>query len=199
MKKSPLTQDRVFSDQDYANNYTKKHKKMADKFGREYVGKLTSRGFAKGKIIDIGCGFGGTAIVLAKNFQKSEIFGIDLSKPLLRLANQTAQTLKFENRLKFEIGDVQKIPYNDDSFDVVLNINMVHLVEDPVQMLNEIERVLVPNGFLFIADLRRSWLGLIEKEIKSALTLEEARELFSQAKLRKGVFSSSNIWWRFET
>jgi ubiquinone/menaquinone biosynthesis C-methylase UbiE len=76
---------------------------------------------------------------------------------------------------------------------------MVHLVEDPVQMLNEIERVLAPKGFLFIADLRRSWLGLIEKEIKSALTLGEAKELFRQSKLREGVFSSSNIWWRFET
>jgi ubiquinone/menaquinone biosynthesis C-methylase UbiE len=65
-------------------------------------------------------------------------------------------------------------------------------------MLNEMERILVPDGFLFIVDLRRSWLGLIEKEIKSALTLEEARELFSQSKLREGVFSSSIIWWRFE-
>ena len=96
------------------------------------------------------------------------------------------------------MGNVERIPYGDDSFDVVLNINMVHLVEDPIQMLNEIERVLTPEGFLFIADLRRSWLGLIEKGIKSALTLGEVKELFRRSKLREGVFSSSNIWWRFE-
>jgi ubiquinone/menaquinone biosynthesis C-methylase UbiE len=172
---------------------------MVEKFGQEYSGKLTARGFRKGRIIDVGCGFGGTAIVLAKDFPETEVFGIDLSEPLLRLANQTAQAVKSENRPKFEMGDVQEIPYGEDYFDVVLNINMVHLVENPVQMLNEIERVLVPDGFLFIADLRRSWLGLIEKEIKSALTLGEAKELFGRSRLREGVFSSSNIWWRFET
>jgi hypothetical protein len=61
------------------------------------------------------------------------------------------------------------------------------------------ERVLIPDGFLFIADLRRSWLGLIEKEIKSALTLEEARDVISQSELREGTFSSDLLWWRFET
>ena len=199
MKRSALTHEIVFSDEDYANDYAKKHKKMAHKFGQEYSGKLTSSGFKKGKIIDVGCGFGGTAIVLAKDFPESEVFGIDLSEPLLSLANQKAQAVNLNKRLKFEMVNVERIPYGDDSFDVVLNINMVHLVEDPIQMLNEIERVLAPEGFLFIADLRRSWLGLIEKEIKSALTLGEAKELFRRSKLREGVFSSSNIWWRFET
>jgi len=199
MKRTPLIHERVFRDEDYAINYVKKHKKMVEKFGQEYAEKLSSRGFQKGRIIDVGCGFGGTDIVLAKQLPGCEIVGIDLSEPLLRQAKQLVQAAKLEKRLKFELGDVQEIPYDENSFDVVLNINMVHLVEDPVQMLNEIERVLVPDGFLFIADLKRSWLGLIEKEIRSALTLEEGRELLSRSKVREGVFSSSVIWWRFET
>lgn len=172
---------------------------MAEKFGHECAEKLRARGFRNGRILDAGCGFGGTAIALAKQFPEGEILGIDLSEPLLRLANQHAQAAKLERRTKFEIGDVEKIQCGDHSFDVVLNINMVHIVENPVQMLNEIERVLVPEGFLFIADLRRSRLGFIEKEIKSALTIAEAKDLFSQSKLRKGNFSSSALWWRFET
>jgi len=199
MKRTPLIHERVFRDEDYAINYVKKHKKMVEKFGQEYAEKLSSRGFQKGRIIDVGCGFGGTDIVLAKQLPGCEIVGIDLSEPLLRQAKQLVQAAKLEKRLKFELGDVQEIPYDENSFDVVLNINMVHLVEDPVQMLNEIERVLVPDGFLFIADLKRSWLGLIEKELRSALTLEEGRELLSRSKVREGVFSSSVIWWRFET
>jgi ubiquinone/menaquinone biosynthesis C-methylase UbiE len=117
----------------------------------------------------------------------------------LRLADQAAQATGLEQRVKFEIDDVEKMQYEDHSFDVILSINMVHIVENPVLMLNEIERVLVPAGFLFITDLRRSWLGFIEKEIKSALTIDEAKDLFSQSKLRKGNFSSSALWWRFET
>jgi ubiquinone/menaquinone biosynthesis C-methylase UbiE len=199
MNRSPLIHERIFNDEEFANNYTKRHKKMVERFGYEYAEKLSSRGFKKGRMIDVGCGFGGTAIVLANRFPDCEIVGIDLSEPLLYQANQTLQALEMENHLKFEMGDVQRIAYEDDSFDVALNINMVHLVENPIQMLNEIERVLKADGFLFLADLRRSWLGFIEKEIKSALTLDEAKDLFNHSRLRKGIFSSSFIWWKYET
>ena len=199
MKRVPSTHEGVFDDEDFAEKYARQHGKMAERFGQEYSDKLSSRGFQKGKILDVGCGFGGTAIVLAQNFPDSEVTGIDLSEPLLQRANLAAQSANLDKRVGFEKADVQQIPYEDDSFGVALNINMVHLVEDPVKMLNEIERVLAPDGFLFVADLRRSWAGLFEREIKSSLTLEEARDLFSQSKLREGVFSSSFLWWRFET
>ena len=199
MKRSPSVHEGVFDDEDFAEKYAKKHKGMAEKFGREYSEKLSSRGFQKGRVLDAGCGFGWTDIILAQKFPDSEVVGIDLSEPLLRRANQAAQSANLDERVRFEKADVQQIPYADDSFDVALNLNMVHLVEDPVRMLDEIERVLAPNGLLFVADLRRSWAGLIEREIRSALTLEEARDLFSRSKLREGVFSRSFLWWRFET
>ena len=199
MKRSPLRCGRVFDDEDFAEKYATRHRGMAEKFGQQYTEKLSSRGFQKGRILDTGCGFGWTDIILARKFPDSEVVGIDLSEPLLRRANQDAKSANLDNRVKFEKADVQQIPYIDDSYDVVLNLNMVHLVEDPVRMLDEIERILVPNGLLFIADLRRSWAGLIEREIKSALTLKEARDLLSQSNLREGVFSRSFIWWRFET
>ena len=199
MRRSPPTHEGVFDDEDYSEKYAERHKKMAEKFGQEYLEKLSSRGFQKGGILDVGCGFGGTGIVLGEKFPDSKVIGIDLSEPLLRRANLDAGLANLGERVRFEKADVQQVPYADDSSDVVLNMNMVHLVEDPVRMLDEIERVLVPDGLLFVADLRRSWAGLIEKEIKSALTLEEAEYLFSQSKLREGVFSSSFLWWRFET
>jgi hypothetical protein len=64
--------------------------------------------------------------------------------------------------------------------------------------MEEMEIVLAPDGSLFIVDRRRSWLGLFEREMKSSLTLQEAKTLFAQSKLRAGNFSSSLIWWRFE-
>jgi len=109
-----------------------------------------------------------------------------------------AETARLNERARFKKGDVQQITYGDNTFDVVLNINMVHLVKDPVKMLNELERVLVPEGILFIADIRRSWVGLFETEFRSALTLDEAKELFNRSKLRDGIFSSSFLWWKFE-
>jgi ubiquinone/menaquinone biosynthesis C-methylase UbiE len=197
MKRSQLTHEIVF-DEDFARKYAKHHQKMTEKFGYEYAQKLTSRGFQRGRIIDVGCGAGGTAIVLAKMLPECEVVGIDLSDPLLNIARESAQTDRLSERIKFEKVDVQQIPYAENDFDVVINLNMVHLVADPIKMLNEIERILKPNGILFIADLKRSWLGIIEKEIKASLTLSEARQLFERSNLREGVFSSGMLWWRFE-
>jgi ubiquinone/menaquinone biosynthesis C-methylase UbiE len=198
MKRAPLTHSRVFSDQDYAEAYARQHQGMAEKFGQEYAGKLVARGFHQGRIIDVGCGSGTTNLVLAERYVNSEIVGIDLSDPLLQLARTAAENTTFGQRVRFERADVQEIPYEDDSFNVVINTNMVHLVENPIRMLDEIERILAPGGHLFIADLRRSWLGLFESEIKSAMTMGEARDLFAQSKLRTGTFRWSLLWWRFE-
>jgi ubiquinone/menaquinone biosynthesis C-methylase UbiE len=91
VKRSPLTHGRVFDDKPFAQQYAERHRKMVERFGREYAEKLISRGFYEGRIIDVGCGFGAMNIVLARQFVDSEIVGIDLSDPLLRLANQSAQ------------------------------------------------------------------------------------------------------------
>jgi ubiquinone/menaquinone biosynthesis C-methylase UbiE len=199
MKRVPMTHDRVFSDEARAARYAQNHQKMAENLGQEIARKLLTRGFQEGRIIDVGCGSGATALVLAQAFPDSRVVGIDLSEPLLHLANQAAHSAGLADRVRFETGDAEKIPYEDNSFDIVLSLNMVHIVEHPVQMLNEFERILDPDGSLFIVDLKRSWLGLLEKEMKSAFTLEEARTLFGRSVLRPGRFSSSLIWWRFET
>jgi ubiquinone/menaquinone biosynthesis C-methylase UbiE len=198
MKRTPMTHDRVFRDEDYAARYAQQHQKMAENLGRQVAKKLHSRGFQGGKILDVGCGSGATAIILAQAFPQSEILGIDLSEPLLRLATQAAQATGLDDRIRFKTGDAEQMPYEDNSFDVALSLNMVHIVEHPVQMLDEIERILAPDGSLFVVDLRRSWLGLFEREMKSSFTLEEAKTLFAQSDLRAGSFSSSLIWWRFE-
>jgi ubiquinone/menaquinone biosynthesis C-methylase UbiE len=124
--------------------------------------------------------------------------GIDLSEPLLELALQAVQGTDLGERVTFERADVQKIPYDDDSFDALVNLQMLHIVEDPIAMLDEMERVLAPDGVLFLADIRRSWVGLLDKVFRSALTVEEARALIGRSNLREGVVSSDLLWWRYE-
>jgi len=198
MKRTPLTHEEIFSDENFARRYAKNHQRMSQKLGETYARKLKAGGFQKGRIVDVGCGAGATAIVLAQKFVDCEVIGIDLSEPLLKIAREAVQAEKLGDRVKFEKADVQAIPYEDNRFDVVINLNMVHLVADPVKMLNEMERILKPDGMLFIADLKRSWLAIIEKEIKASLTLPEAKALFKQSNLRSGVFSGGLLWWRFE-
>lgn len=79
MKRSPLTHARVFNEEGSALGYAARRQKMAQKFGQEYSRKLAARGFQKGRILDVGCGFGGTCLVLAEKFPHSQVVGIDLS------------------------------------------------------------------------------------------------------------------------
>jgi ubiquinone/menaquinone biosynthesis C-methylase UbiE len=197
MKRSRLVHERVFAG-GFAEEYARKHQKIAEKFGREITKKLTQRGFQGDRILDAGCGFGATALVLAQAFPQSEVVGIDLSEPLLELASRAAQAAGLGERVTFEKADVQQIPYGDDSFDTVINLQMLHIVEDPLATLNEMERVLAPDGALLMADIRRSWVGLFDKVFQSGLTVEEASALVHRSKLREGAFSSDLLWWRYE-
>ncbi len=198
MKQARLAHARVFDDEVDAARYAERHRKMGESLGRECARKLLASGLRSGRILDAGCGSGAAAVTLARSLPNCRVVGIDLSQPLLRLARQAAETAGVAQRACFEPGDVERLPYPDGSFDAALLLNMVHIVEHPLQMLNEIERVLVPGGRLFVVDLRRSWLGLLEPEIKAALTPREARELFARSELRPGRLAAGLLWWRFE-
>jgi ubiquinone/menaquinone biosynthesis C-methylase UbiE len=197
VKRSPLIHERVFAGS-FAEEYARKHRKIAEKFGHQVARKLALRGFRDGRILDAGCGFGATAILVAQALPRSTVVGIDLSDPLLELAIQETQAAGLDDRVIYEKVDVQKIPYDDDSFDGLISFQMLHIVEDAVAMLDEMERVLAPDGALFMADIRRSWVGLLDKVFRSALTLEEAAALVRQSILREGTFSSDLLWWRYE-
>jgi ubiquinone/menaquinone biosynthesis C-methylase UbiE len=172
LKRRPRAQESIFSRADVAEAYATQHLKMAEGFGHEIAKRIVSRGIEEARVLDVGCGSGATNLTLAQHFPRFQLVGIDLSDPLIDLAGRSSQAQGFYDRVRFEKGNALQIPYENGSFNVVLNLNMVHLVKDPVRMLDEIERVLAPDGFLFIADLRRSWLGLLEKEIQSAVTLK---------------------------
>lgn len=187
-----------FNNESFAERYIKKHKKILEKLGYNYAIKLRHLGFQRGKILDVGCGFGAMALVLAREFPDCEVVGVDLSVPLLDYARSNTSVELMENRVRFEEADVENMPFEDGSFDVVFNVSMVHWVDSPVSMLNEIQRVLKPEGCLFIKDLRSSWLGLFEKEVNNAFTLQEAKKIIGNSELREGSFSSSLLWWDFE-
>ena len=71
--------------------------------------------------------------------------------------------------LTFEVANAMKLPYGDDSFDVVLIANALHIVPDPELVLKEVDRVLRPGGVLIAPNfvehkgtmVSRIWSGIL--------------------------------------
>jgi len=87
-------------------------------------------------------------------------------------------------RVSFVEGDVQSMPLEDDSFDAVVSVGTLHVVDDPVAMLDECARVLTPDGTLLAADVRRSCLGWLDPIFRTGYTADEVRRLVARSALR---------------
>ena len=195
----PDTLDNVFNDRASALAYAEKQQKRAMSFGAEYVRKLAARGFNSGKILDAGCGFGGILLNVLESFPEAEGVGIDLSEPLLELARQAAERKGLADRVLFEEADVLAIPYLENSFDVAICTNVLFYVSDPLAMINEIDRVLKPDGMLYIAGIRNNALaGLFNKDFREARGVWEIKGLFYQSAMSEKPFVSGLTWWRYE-
>lgn len=109
------------------------------------------------KILDAGCGVGGSAIWLAKNFNV-EVIGITLSSLQCRKANIFAKEKGVSDRVKFYIRDFTNTGFNKESFDIVWSIESVCHTLDKKDFIKEAKRVLKSGGRLIIAD------GFIKKE-----------------------------------
>ena len=113
-------------------------------------------------VLDVGCGRGLFLLAAAKRLKSGKATGIDLWNPQdlsgntaeAALANAKAEGV--EKRVKIETGDARKLPFADDSFDVVLSSLALHNISykaERVQALREIDRVLKPRGYLAIFDI----------------------------------------------
>ena len=93
-------------------------------------------------ILDIGCGTGAGTFFLAREYPTSRIRGVDLSEAMIKEANHKIG-LDPEARVAFRQGDASRLPWPDDHFDLVTQVNM------PV-FFSEINRVLRPGGYVAI-------------------------------------------------
>jgi ubiquinone/menaquinone biosynthesis C-methylase UbiE len=110
-------------------------------------------------ILDVATGPGQLAIELAKlgsrlgDLGPGRITGIDISRSFLAIAQENARASGMD--VRFELGDAQALPFDDETFDAVVCRAAFKNFADPMAALNEMERVLKPGGFGLIMDLNR--------------------------------------------
>jgi SAM-dependent methyltransferase len=104
------------------------------------------------RILDLGCGTGTLAILLAERFPDATIVGVDGDPDVLERAVRK-RAAGHEN-LRFDLSRVDRLPYQDNEFDVVASSLVFHHLDRATKQvsLSESLRVLKPGGRLCLAD-----------------------------------------------
>jgi SAM-dependent methyltransferase len=95
------------------------------------------------RALDLGTGLGDAALLIAREFPQARVRGVDLSEEMIRRA-QKRIGLDPEGRVAFRVADAADLPYEDDSFDLVAQLNLP-------PFFAETARVLRPGGHFVIA------------------------------------------------
>ena len=100
-------------------------------------------------IVEVGCGRGGGANFIARYHKPKLITGVDLSPNAVSLCNKSYNL----DNLNFLVGDSAKLPFEDNSVDVILNIESSHCYPSIPDFISEVCRVLKPDGHFLYCDL----------------------------------------------
>jgi len=109
----------------------------------------------KGTLVDLGCGSGNLIIQIAESFPDLNLIGIDISSEILEFAKKQALDRGLGKKIEFKIGNVEKLPFSNESIDFIISTFSLHHWVNPLKGFNEIHRVLKRDGTLLIFDFRR--------------------------------------------
>jgi ubiquinone/menaquinone biosynthesis C-methylase UbiE len=146
-------------------NWLKKRGEYKDEWKRK-MDLIESK--IKNKIVlDAGCGTGG-AINYFSNFCK-EIYGIDISRENIEKAKE-----KYKNKnLFFQVDNVEKISFDESTFDVVYSRWVIEHLKNPKKFIDETYRILKPGGvlILWVPNVKNP-IGVLTKMIPFAMQIK---------------------------
>jgi len=105
------------------------------------------------RVLDLGSGAGTDSLVAALQVgPEGSVMGIDMTPEMVEKARAGAASLALSN-ITFIEGEAERLPFDGESFDVVISNGVIDLVPDKGAVFSELHRVLVPGGRLQIADV----------------------------------------------
>lgn len=134
----------------------------------------------KMKILDVGTGPGFFAIIMAQ--EGHEVTAVDCTEAMLAEARNNAK--RHHVNVNFMLSDTQNLPFEDESFDLVISRNVAWTIMDTEKAYREWKRVLKPDGRVLIFDANWNIRLFDEKKrLEYERDLEEAREKFPEERL----------------
>ena len=97
------------------------------------------------RILDAGCGVGGTAIMLAETYG-ARVTGLTVCEPHIAVATEQAEQRGVSHLVEFRHGDFMNLPFPDETFDLVLNHESFCYASDKLAYLQGVYRVLKPGA-----------------------------------------------------
>ncbi len=95
--------------------------------------------------LDIGCASGYMLSKIARTYPNAKYFGVDVYSQAVNFAKK-----KYSN-LSFRVGFAEKLPFSNNTFDLITFYETIEHVENPLQALKEIKRVLKTRGLAIVA------------------------------------------------
>ena len=99
-------------------------------------------------ILDIGCGGGININRMAKHAKK--VYGVDYSMDSVKVSREVNRQEIYDGKVEVVHGDVQSLPFDDETFDVVTAFETVYFWPNIEKCFGEVKRVLKPGGIFLI-------------------------------------------------
>jgi arsenite methyltransferase len=141
-------------------------------------------------VLDLGSGAGFDCFLASKQVgQRGKIIGVDMTPEMIEKARANARKNGIEN-VDFRLGEIEDLPVEDGSVDVVISNCVVNLSSDKEKVFHEVGRVLRPGGRIAISDiaLKRKLPRKILKSIEAyvgcvggAILVDEYRSMVENA------------------
>lgn len=105
------------------------------------------------RILALGCGTGVEVRALKRRTgTTAEIVGVDHSPDLIEIAERLTQDEGLAGHIRYEVGDAHHLTFTDAIFDIAVLHTLISHVDDPLQVLREVRRVIRPGGTVAIFD-----------------------------------------------
>jgi ubiquinone/menaquinone biosynthesis C-methylase UbiE len=105
-----------------------------------------------GRVADLGCGHGASAILMAQAFSKSQFVGIDYHESSIVVARERAKQAGVADRIRFEVGTPPVLASREEKFDLVCFMDSLHDMGDPLQAVWASRQAMAPEGALMLVE-----------------------------------------------